>query len=119
MKTLKYIVFILVLLALLLLRCQLARNLVGPVGGANQARDKIADAQSVIKQIEKVVKGNDQSELKDALTDIKSLIGLYETNKVSAGDISIMKWLLAVLCILNLIQIGLISKRIKQIHQIN
>jgi len=106
-RVLRYIILGAFILLLVLMGCQFARDLVGPGESDNPVREKLANAQAVIKQIEKAVRGDSQAELKDALTAIKDIIKLYEANKVSSKDISIMKWLLVALCILSVIQIAI------------
>lgn len=99
--------------------CQFVRQL-DPISHIKEIRGKIPGAKTVIGNIEKAVKpsdnSNNQTELKEAMLSIKALISLYEANKITAEDISVMKWLLVILCGLSVIQIGLI---IKQINRIN
>lgn len=85
--------------------CQIAGKLAGQ-GLKNKITESIdARASGVIGQITEALESPDTNRLNKTLEVIRELIQLYQQNRVNVNELSVIRWLLVVLCCLEIIRI--------------
>lgn len=102
----KKLFLISVIVLLILFGCQIARKMVSQ-GLKDEVKESIEDkAKRVINEINETFKDSDNNQISKTLEAIKDLIKLYEENRITIKELSVIKWLLLVLCCLAVIEIG-------------